>query len=306
MEKHDNQKLSQFLSWAMTSEVRALDVSELAGGVHTNLVVRCEIDGANDVCLVRMMPPEDSFGFARTQVSAYDLGKEHAVLTDLQRSNIRVPKVWLLDEKGDFLGQPAYPMEYIQGETVLQIAQRAHDEIDREFTQTIISMNQIGPEQIPQLVGKTGPPAGKPADLLGWLRNQIAKKEVPSEFQNGLAFLEAEQPGQRPLPRFGNGDLNPMNFIRTEAGEIAVIDWEYAGFNDPIAEIMLLHTWPEDEPFLNKHPVDRIYCELTGVPVTILKWYEVLSAISGWIYAVNDKNGKRMELHADHFNRCFN
>jgi aminoglycoside phosphotransferase (APT) family kinase protein len=124
--------------------------------------------------------------------------------------------------------------------------------------------------------------------------------------RRGLDFVDAEQPANRPCPTFGNGDLSPMNFICGDDGRITVVDWEYAGFADPIAEIMLLHTWPEDAPFLQSHPIDRIYCEMNGIPAALLKWYEVCSAISGWIYAANDDNRRRLKLHGDHLDRCLN
>lgn len=299
-------KVSRFLSWSIGASIKAVAASELAGGVHTNLLVDCVVAGRNERFVVRMMPPADCFGFARKQVVPYDLQNEHATLVELQGCDLPVPKVWRFDETGEMLGRPAYAMEFIPGDTVLQVALRGHNGIDRSFAEAISRMNRIKPRQLPQLIKRVGLPDRQPADLLGWLHTQVERIDIPMELRRALDFVDAEQPSNRPCPTFGNGDLNPTNFICRDDGSIAVVDWEYAGFADPIAEIMLLHTWPEDAPFLQSHPIDRIYCEMNGVSATLLKWYEVCSAISGWIYAANDDNRTRMKLHKDHLSRCLN
>jgi thiamine kinase-like enzyme len=197
-------------------------------------------------------------------------------------------------------------MEFIEGQSVLEVARMGNSQIDQRFTETLVEMNRITPDQVPSLIKRKGMPPQQPSDALCWIDNQLEKIKFPEEFSKALSFLHSETPSDRPRPAFGNGDLNPMNFICRPDGRITVVDWEYAGFNDPIAEIMLLNVWPENEPFLPKHPIDKIYCEMTGISTRVLKWYEMLSTISGWIYAANDHNSRGMVLHEKQLNESMN
>lgn len=296
--------LQAFLEWSTDSEVELVGKSLSAGGVHENLAIRCRVAGNERKFLLRMTPPVASFGFARNEVNPYDLQAEYEVLRDLQTSRLSVPGVCQLDAEGRFLGTPGYLMEFIEGPTVLEAARQENNSIDRRFAETLIEMNSITPGQVPSLIKKKGMPPQQPTTALSWIEDHVNELELPAKFSPALTYLRSEIPSERPLPAFGNGDLNPMNFICRPDGTITVVDWEYAGYTDPIAEIMQLHAWPEAEPFLLKHPIDRIYCEMTGIPTHVLKWYEVLSAITGWIYSSKDHNSKGMARHVMHLDRA--
>ena len=80
-------------------------------------------------------------------------------------------------------------------------------------------------------------------------------------------------------------------------GCVAVVDWEFVGFADPLSEIMLLHTWPEDKPFLSRYPIDRMYCQRNGLNPQMLPWYELVGTLCGWQYAVKDENDRSRQFH---------
>ena len=130
-----------------------------------------------------------------------------------------------------------------------------------------------------------------------WMLRQTEKVELPDVVKRGLAVAQDTEPSQRPRFVFGNGDLGPGNFIARKDGSVAVVDWENVGFNDPVSEIMLLHTWPEDEPFLTLYPVDRMYCDRAGLDASILPWYELIGALCGWWYATKDQNARSRRHH---------
>jgi aminoglycoside phosphotransferase (APT) family kinase protein len=115
----------------------------------------------------------------------------------------------------------------------------------------------------------------------------------------GLRALEDDAPEGRPQPAFGNGDVGPQNFIVQPDGRAAVVDWEYAGYADPLGELMLLHTWPTQSPFLGKYPVGRMYCDATDIDPAILEWYELYAALTAWVFAAIDGDDARRAAHEE-------
>jgi len=197
------------------------------------------------------MPCTENFGFAR-KISPYNFEVEFTALKELEKVALPTPKVWGLDMTGKFFGTPAFIMEYIEGPTLLEVVESNPEEVVNRFAETILEMNQITTAQVPGVVTHLSMPENAPADSLGWLENQTKHIDVPDFFMNGFKVLEKEYPCNRPVKAFGNGDLGPQNFIYTSDGSIVILDWEYVDFNDPLAEIMLLHVWPKDDPFLKK------------------------------------------------------
>ena len=289
------ERIARYLSWVFGWHVTVLNVSALPGHIHENLHVRVLVGGEEKDLVIRRQPAQD-LGFAR-QVSPYDLQLEFLALSDLAETVLPVPQVWGLDLDGHHLGFPAFVMEYIHGRTVLEAVRDHPDGLVPAFADTILAMNRIQPCEVPNLVENRGEPADRPVDLLDWLRRQGEQCNAPDFFWTALRRLEREQPEDRPCPAFGNGDLGPQNFVVAEDAAIAILDWEYVGFNDPLAELMLLHVWPIEAPFLTRYPLDRLYCELAGLDVALLKWYEVYGALSGWMFGIMDQDVQWLDIH---------
>lgn len=297
MIQSDLKSLSRYLSWALNTDVRALGLTSMAGGVHHNWCVTVETAGNVKKFVVRRMPPSEQFGYARREVTPYRLQKEFNVLQELAAIPLAVPKAWGFDEEGEFLGTPAFVMEFIEGITVLEAVQQKPDVVLPSYAEAIVAMNAILPAQVPS----SDPPTNCDPEPLRWLVDHSRGLQLPVGFARGLEMLH-DIPPYRPAPAFGNGDLNPQNFIYTPNG-ITIIDWEYAGFNDPLMELMLLHVWPEDEPFLAAYPLDHLYCNLTKIDSELLRWYELYGALSGWIYAAKDNRLTNMVRHEHWLNK---
>lgn len=290
--------VSEYVSWALDADAEVQSVSSLAGGIHDNYFVQAHIKGVPSRFVVRRMPSAAAFGFARNEVVPYSLQAEFNALKDLENISLRTPKVWGLDHEGKFLGTPVFLMEYIEGPTILDAIPSNPETVLQKFAATILAMNQISAAKVPSVAASSTDSGEQPARrLLDWLIAQAQNAGVPSFFNHGLELLEKELSDNGPSLAFGNGDLNPQNFICADDGQVAVVDWEYAGFNDPLVELMLLHTWPEHDPFLNTYPLDRLYCEMAGLDVSLLRWYEVYSALSGWIFAEKDQSPAALALH---------
>jgi len=299
-DKQQVKLITQYLSWALSVRADVQDISPLRsplyGGNHENWRVRALLDNEALDFVVRVMPFSEHLGFSR-EVLPYNLEIEFSALNDLEKTALLTPKVWGLDMEGRFLGRPAFVMEYIEGTSVLEAVKSEPEVVLQSFAEAILAMNRISPAQVPSVVAHYGEPGDEPADLVGWLKVQAENISVPPFFRRGLEVLEKESPRNRPKKAFGNGDLGPQNFIYTSERSVAIVDWEYVGFSDPIAEITLLHVWPKDEPFLRKYPLDKLYCRLAGLETEMLSWYELYSALAGWIFTAMDGDEEWMTLH---------
>jgi aminoglycoside phosphotransferase (APT) family kinase protein len=240
-DKQQVKSVAQYLSWALGARVDVQDISPLrsplSGGNHENWRVRALLDNELFEFVIRIMPSRETFGFAR-EVLPYNLETEFLALKDLEKTDLLTPKVRGLDLEGQFLGRPAFVMEYIEGSTILEAIKSDPEAVLQSFAGAILAMNRISSLQVPSVVSRYGEPGDEPADLVGWLKAQAEKIDAPLFFQRGLKALEKETPHNRPKTAFGNGDLGPQNFIYTSNCSVAIVDWEYVGFSDPLVEIM--------------------------------------------------------------------
>jgi aminoglycoside phosphotransferase (APT) family kinase protein len=294
----DDTLLSRYLSWALDRDASAEACSPLFGGVHQKWRVTAQVGSGVCDYVLRQAPSQYISGFARQEVAPYKLSTEFAVLTELQQTEVIAPNVWGFDAEGEFFGAPVYLMEFIAGKTVFEVAQTQPETVVNGFVEAILTMNRVSPARVAS-VAKCN---HGPIDLVSWLLEHSEGSGVPDCFRAGLKAL-GNAPSNRPLPAFGNGDLNPQNFIVRPDGSVAVVDWEYAGFNDPLAEIMLMHTWPPEAPFLHSYPVARVYCEQAGLDAGLLAWYELQAALTGWVYAAKNRRPDAMVRHEGWLNR---
>jgi aminoglycoside phosphotransferase (APT) family kinase protein len=293
-------QVERFLCWATQSSVAVRGIVPLAGGVHQNFKVEGIIDGHPGAWLIRRASSAEA-RFARA-VKSYDLEREYRVLFDLQHTSLRVPRVCGWDSSGSYLSRPAFVEEFLDGPTVFE---SASPNLLERFAATLVRMNSVRPREVPSLAP---PPQAGPDELVAWLSSH--EPSMPPLFRRALATLAQTQTSARPQPAFTNGDLNPANFIVLADTTIAVVDWEFVGWTDPLMEILLLRFFPEDRPFLDDHPLDRIYCRLAGLSEDLLPWYELHAALHGWVYAMRDqqpiraeKFGQRTERLLDRYRR---
>jgi aminoglycoside phosphotransferase (APT) family kinase protein len=118
-----------------------------------------------------------------------------------------------------------------------------------------------------------------------WIYENLMRVGAPGEVWRAFELLNRMTPSNVPEPAFTNGDLSPANFIFCGDGTVGIIDWEFAGFTDPLAEIILLRWWPPDRPFLSRFLIDELYCSCCGYDTALLPWYRLNGAIYGWLQA---------------------
>jgi aminoglycoside phosphotransferase (APT) family kinase protein len=268
---------------------------ERIGEGHSNITYLARRGGER---LVLRRPPRPPL-----PPSAHDVLREARLLTAVQDTPIRGPRVLAVCDDESVLGVPFYVMEEVQG-TV--ITDTVPDELD-----TPEQRERIGADLVEALAeihdvdwracGLEG--FGKPT---GYLERQLRRfnglwehnktRELPRVQEVG-EWLAGHMPDSLPATivhgdyRLGNvmvGDEAPGQVV-------AIFDWELATIGDPLADVGYLSvTWVErDDPgdtmfssltavtrrdgFQTRDELIALYEERTGRSMSDLRWYQTLA-----------------------------
>jgi aminoglycoside phosphotransferase (APT) family kinase protein len=233
--------------------------------------------------------------------SAHDVLREARLLSALEATPVRVPKVLTVCDDALVIGAPFYVMERIEGEVITdsvpleldEPAQRAR--IADELIDALVELHRI------DWVGIGLEGFGKPT---GYLERQLRRftglwehnrtRELPQVEEVGR-WLRANLP-ESPSATIVHGDFrlgNTMFAATAPARLVAIFDWEMATIGDPLADVgyMLMH-WTEPGDKLGKFNLNNVTlrpgfptrAELTGRyeersrrPVRALDWYVTLA-----------------------------
>jgi aminoglycoside phosphotransferase (APT) family kinase protein len=269
--------------------------AERIGEGHSNVTYLVRRDGERFVLRRPPRPP--------LPPSAHDVLREARLLTAVQDTEIRTPRVLAVCDDEAVLGVPFYVMEYLEGTVVTSEVPESLDNPPER--------RRIGHELVDALAeihaadwracGLEG--FGKPT---GYLERQLRRfgglwehnktREVPLVQEVG-AWLAANLPGS-PTATIVHGDYrlgNTMVANDAPARLIAIFDWEMTTIGDPLADLgYLTVTWverddPEDTMFSSLSAVTRSegfptreeliarYEERTGRSASDLRWYQALA-----------------------------
>jgi aminoglycoside phosphotransferase (APT) family kinase protein len=269
--------------------------AERIGEGHSNVTYLVRRDGERFVLRRPPRPP--------LPPSAHDVLREARLLTAVQDTEIRTPRVLAVCDDEAVLGVPFYVMEYLEGTVVTAEVPESLDNPPER--------RRIGHELVDALAeihaadwracGLEG--FGKPT---GYLERQLRRfgglwehnktREVPLVQEVG-AWLAANLP-RSPTATIVHGDYrlgNTMVANDAPARLIAIFDWEMTTIGDPLADLgYLTVTWverddPEDTMFSSLSAVTRSegfptreeliarYEERTGRSASDLRWYQALA-----------------------------
>jgi aminoglycoside phosphotransferase (APT) family kinase protein len=234
--------------------------------------------------------------------SAHDVLREARVLTALQDTAVRAPKVLAVCDDVGVIGAPFYVMEEMQGEVITSTMPSSLDDPEQrrrtaaELVAALVELHEVDWTAL----GLEG--FAKPT---GYLERQLRRfngiwefnktREIP-EFEQVSQWLAANIP-QSPPATIVHGDYrlgNTMFADGAPARLVAIFDWEMATIGDPLADVgyMMMH-WrqandPEDSKFnlqsvtvLPGFPTRRelvsLYEQRSGRSVGDLDWYVALA-----------------------------
>jgi aminoglycoside phosphotransferase (APT) family kinase protein len=185
--------------------------------------------------------------------SAHDMGREHRVISALQRTPVPVPPVVGFCEDEAVNGAPFYVMGFVEGPVLRSDSDAAaFDEPERRaigqrVVDTLVAIHEVEPD--PVGLGDLGRKDAYVERQLKrwhgqWEKSRTRELELVDEVH---ARLSARVPEQGPAT-IVHGDYRLDNMILSPSGEVAaVVDWELCTLGDPMADIgMLLVYWSEE------------------------------------------------------------
>jgi aminoglycoside phosphotransferase (APT) family kinase protein len=236
--------------------------------------------------------------------SAHDVLREARLLSALEPTVVRTPRILAVCDDEAVIGAPFYIMEQVRGEVVTDAVPDAldtpqeHDRIADELLDALVELHGVDWADI----GLEG--FGKPTGYLErqlrrftglWEHNQT--REIPEVAQVG-EWLAANRPDEeRAHPAtIVHGDYrlgNVMMADRAPAKLVAIFDWEMATIGDPLADVgYLMIQWaqsgdPESrfnlqavtaQPgFPSRQEMVARYEQRSGRSVQSLDWYVTLA-----------------------------
>jgi len=203
---------------------------------------------------------------------------------------IPTPRVFGWEPDGRTFGVPCFLCDFIDGESLLRPLLEGEEWAADLYLQTVLQLNAISREQISRLG------CSLPAD-----RSAMEELENAHQFFQDHPSALVEQvyeqlAGQIPQfhdPCFSNGDLWLDNLLVKDKRLVGVIDFEQAGFSDPVFEFLLPFF---NEPRLRGRGLEKRYCEALGLDPACLRWYHGLEYYDALHYV--EKSGKAFSQYS--------
>jgi len=216
---------------------------------------------------------------SRNEVAALDAMRLHSIPT---------PRVVFWDEAGSALGTTLLVAEWIDGEPLLP-AMTAGEPwaldlyLDTACALQAITAGDLAPGSAGLLEGG-GPIRGVIDAAYDRMPGAVPLREA------AYRRLLATQPAV-PDTAFGNGDLWPENMLVSDRRLAGVIDWQHAGWSDPIFEFLLPFFLV---PALRGRGIEEEYCLREGYDPDLLDWYRGVEYFDSlaWVLKTGEPYGE--------------
>jgi aminoglycoside phosphotransferase (APT) family kinase protein len=286
----DRPKLEAWFAEHVPGAQPPLEFERVAGG-RSNLTYAVSDGGSRRWALRR--PP-----LGKRLASAHDMGREHRIISALQKTSVPVPPVVGLCEDDSVNGAPFYVMEFVDGPILRSRAEAeevfeedARGRIGERVVDTLVAIHAVDPDAVG--LGELGRKEDYVARQLRRWHGQWEKSKTRelAAVDDVHRRLSARIPEQGPAT-IVHGDYRLDNVILSPGGEIAaVVDWELCTLGDPLADVgLLLVYWSEagDEftplfeaattaaGFQGRDAIRARYEELSGRDLSEIDFYVAL------------------------------
>ena len=215
-------------------------------------------------------------GVARSYVLQLDergLEYEYRVLKAMEVIGAPSPRAYGLDLRGEALGVPCFFSDFIAGESLLRPMLDGEPWAEAVYIDAIGALHSVTRSDLGDLdVDQESAEEVLEAAWCYFNDNPQPLAEVM------YRRLKESQPDLPPV-RFSNGDLWLDNFIVQGQQLAGVIDFQRAGFGDPIFEFLLAFFV---EPKLQGRGIEERFCRRLGYDPAILHWYHGLEFFDTW------------------------
>jgi aminoglycoside phosphotransferase (APT) family kinase protein len=243
-------RLAAFLGRALAAEsVEIVAASPLRGGaIQENWAVDLTIAGgprAGHHALVLRRDAASKVGESLGRADEFDL------LRIAQAAGVTVPEPWLLCTDRDVLGRDFYLMRRLPGTAAGHRLVRdaalggPHDALAERLGSELARLHRVTPATIGHYLGPGAatpgflatPRPGPALDQVNRYRDALDALDVlRPALEWGLRWLErhAPPPGELVLV---HQDFRTGNYLVDETGLVAILDWEFGSWGDPMADI---------------------------------------------------------------------
>ncbi len=238
--------------------------------------------------LILRLPPPGSDGDDIDRRLAPGRPYEADILALMPGQDVPAPSVRFVLDKDDGLGS-GYAMEFRAGETMPQkifkdpAFAQARNVLPGQLVAARHGLNEVSREHVGFL------PVESAEDQIALFRDVVDDMGIAhSGIEYGISWLKDHLPPAGPV-RLVHGDFRMSNFLVTEEGLNAVIDWELAHLGDPVEDLawLCVRSWRFTRPgrpagglASRAHLLD-LYAEATGdtVDPNHLRFWEVLGNV---------------------------
>lgn len=282
-------------------------------GSHTDIESYCSRALSASVQLLRAVPLTESSraapwrldlsvdGEARSfvlRLNARNLEHEYRLLRAMEPIPIPTPRAFGWDSTGESLGAPCFLSDFLEGESLLAPMLAGEAWAEDLYLDTVCALQTITRQQLGD-AARWLDPGESAADVLEighayfQVHHQPLADRVYAQLLNTMPAL--------PATRFSNGDLWPDNLLIRDRQLAGVIDFEHAGFSDPIFEFLLPFFV---RPDLRGRGLEKRYCQRMGFDPDLLPWYRGLELFDTWHLVL--KHGQSFEQYTPEYlvERC--
>jgi len=214
---------------------------------------------------------------------------EVAALRAMAEHPIPTPHVIHWDETCEALGAPVFLSELIDGTSLLPSMRAGEAWAIDLYIDTVCALQAIRTEDLPSGSVETLE-AGESARAV--IDAAYARLSERTDLIEAAYLRLVETQPDLPETAFSNGDLWPDNLLVRGRELVGIIDWQHAGWSDPLFEFLLpFFLVPE----LRGRGIEERYCERKGFDPATLHWYHGVEFFDSLCWVL--KLGKPYEIH---------
>lgn len=201
---------------------------------------------------------------------------EYKVLRAMESIPIPTPRVYGWNPEGKELGMPSFFSDFVEGESLLKPMLAGEPWAEDLYLDTVVALQEITRSDLSTI--KELFENEETADTFLEAANEYFKTKPDPIADAVYNKLRSTMP-IFPEARFSNGDLWLDNLIVRERQLVGVIDFENAGFSDPIYEFLLSFFV---SPELRDRGIEQRYYQRMGFDADTLHWYHGLEYFDTW------------------------
>jgi aminoglycoside phosphotransferase (APT) family kinase protein len=278
-EAPDPRLVREALAEALASDPGELRLSRIPGGASREVWL---VEGEQGRWALRRDPPGAQ--------SFVPLDVEHRVVGAAAEAGVPVPRPLRFEPEGGRFGTAGFVMEHVEGQSVAPRVLRrdelagARERLVSQLGEALAAIHALDASTLDGIPAADGDPALAACDFWEAQLDEIGEPLPATEA--GLRWLRLNAPAPQSRAALVHGDYRLGNFIVSEEGLAAVIDWELCHSGDPAEDLgwLCVRSWRfgnDDRPAAGLGSVEELleaYERAGGTPPDAdrLRWWEAM------------------------------